>query len=52
MASTEARPVDAGERLLLLDVLRGFALGGVFVSNAYMHLTGRGLAPKATLDAS
>jgi uncharacterized protein len=51
MASTEARPVDAGERLLL-DVLRGFALGGVFVSNAYMHLTGRGLAPKATLDAS
>ena len=51
MASTEARPVEAGERLLLLDVLRGFALGGVFVSNAYMHLSGRGLASKATLDA-
>ncbi|ATB26598.1 DUF418 domain-containing protein [Melittangium boletus] len=44
--SSPARPVDAGERVLLLDVLRGFALGGVFVSNAYMHLSGNGLLPR------
>ncbi len=50
--ATEApRPVDSSERLILLDVLRGFALCGVFVSNAYTHLSGWGLVPKATRDA-
>ncbi|MFY0568387.1 DUF418 domain-containing protein [Archangium lansingense] len=37
--------------MVLLDVLRGFALGGVFVSNAYMHLSGRGLLPRASARA-
>ncbi|PTL75489.1 DUF418 domain-containing protein [Vitiosangium sp. GDMCC 1.1324] len=50
-ASTDARPVDASERVVLLDVLRGFALGGVFVSNAYWHLSGRGLLPRASEEA-
>jgi hypothetical protein len=50
-ASTDARPVDASERVVLLDVLRGFALGGVFISNAYMHLSGRGLLPRASEEA-
>lgn len=43
--------MDASERVVLLDVLRGFALGGVFVSNAYMHLSGRGLIPRASARA-
>jgi len=30
----EARPTESGERVILLDVLRGFALFGVLVSNA------------------
>jgi uncharacterized protein len=51
MASSEARPVDSGERLLLLDVLRGFALCGVFVSNAYIHMSGLELVPRATREA-
>jgi uncharacterized protein len=50
-AGTGPRPVDASERVVLLDVLRGFALGGVFVSNAYMHLSGRGLLPRASARA-
>ena len=44
-------PVEARERVLLLDVLRGFALGGVFVSNAYMHLNGTVLLPAARAEA-
>lgn len=43
--------MDASERVALLDALRGFALGGVFVSNAYMHLSGRGLLPRASVQA-
>jgi uncharacterized protein len=50
-AATGARPVDASERVILLDVLRGFALCGVFVSNAYMHLSGRGFLPQASAEA-
>ncbi|PTL84353.1 DUF418 domain-containing protein [Vitiosangium sp. GDMCC 1.1324] len=46
-----ARPVDASERLILLDILRAVALCGVFVSNAYMHLSGRGLLPKESAEA-
>jgi uncharacterized protein len=48
---TGARPVDSSERVVLLDVLRAFALCGVFVSNAYVHLSGRGLLPKESADA-
>ncbi|QRK12010.1 DUF418 domain-containing protein [Archangium violaceum] len=50
-ADTGARPVDSSERLILLDVLRAFALCGVFVSNAYVHLSGRGFLPKEAADA-
>ncbi|WNG33008.1 DUF418 domain-containing protein [Archangium violaceum] len=50
-ADTGARPVDSSERLILLDVLRSFALCGVFVSNAYVHLSGRGFLPKEAADA-
>ncbi|MFY0527510.1 DUF418 domain-containing protein [Archangium gephyra] len=47
----EARPVDAGERLEVLDVLRGFALGGVFVSNVYVWMSGRVLMRGAAVQA-
>ncbi|MGZ3461296.1 MAG: DUF418 domain-containing protein, partial [Archangium sp.] len=48
---SEARPVDSSERVTLIDVLRGFALCGVFVSNAYMHLSGQTLMPKVSIEA-
>jgi uncharacterized protein len=48
----EARPIDSTERLALLDVLRGFALCGVFVSNAYMWFSGRTFIPRAQLEAA
>jgi uncharacterized protein len=47
----EARPVDAGDRLLVLDALRGFALCGVFISNVYMWFSGRAFLPQAQLKA-
>jgi uncharacterized protein len=47
----EARPVDAGERLVLLDVLRGFALCGVFVSNVAMWFSGRSFFTRAQSEA-
>ncbi|MFP2906122.1 DUF418 domain-containing protein [Pyxidicoccus sp. 3LFB2] len=47
----EARPVDSGERLALLDTLRGFALCGVFVSNVFMWFSGRSFLPRAQLEA-
>ncbi|NPC78284.1 DUF418 domain-containing protein, partial [Pyxidicoccus fallax] len=34
-SGAHARPVDVTERVLLVDVLRGFALCGVFVSNSF-----------------
>ncbi|WP_426730042.1 DUF418 domain-containing protein [Myxococcus faecalis] len=43
--SAEARPVDVGERVMLLDALRGFALCGVFVSNSAAWFSGRVLMP-------
>ncbi|HEX8537380.1 MAG TPA: DUF418 domain-containing protein, partial [Cystobacter sp.] len=46
----EARPIDTSERLVLLDVLRGFALGGVFVSNVFTWFTGRAFLPRAQLE--
>lgn len=50
-----ARPVDASERVVLLDALRGFALWGVFVSNSLMWLSGRAFMPReaaSSLEAS
>ncbi|WP_225411368.1 DUF418 domain-containing protein [Stigmatella hybrida] len=44
--ATELRPASAHERVIFLDVLRGFALCGVFMSNAYMHFSGRYPPPK------
>ena len=38
-------PIDATERTALLDVIRGFALGGVFLSNVYMWMSGAALQP-------
>jgi uncharacterized protein len=50
-SSTEARPVDSSERLILLDVLRGFALCGVFVANSYVYFSGRAYLPKERAEA-
>lgn len=50
--TSEARPIDASERLVLLDVLRGFALWGVFVSNTFFWFSGRGYMPRAQVDAA
>ncbi|WP_044199226.1 DUF418 domain-containing protein [Hyalangium minutum] len=48
---TEARPVDVSERVVLLDVLRGFALWGVFLSNSFMWFSGRNLLPREQAKA-
>jgi len=48
----EAGPVDVGERVVLLDVLRGLALGGVFLANTYSFLSGRAFLPPDQLRAS
>jgi uncharacterized protein len=50
--ATEARPIDASERLALLDTLRGFALCGVFVSNVAMWFSGRVFTPRAQIEAA
>jgi uncharacterized protein len=44
--AANVRPVDSSERVPLLDVLRGFALCGVFVSNSYVWFSGRVLLPR------
>src|SRR5690242_14620511 len=49
---SEARPVDTRERFALLDVLRGFALCGVFVSNVHMWFSGRAFIPRARMEAA
>ena len=46
-----AHPVDASERLQLLDVLRGFALCGVFVSNVFVWFSGLIFFTKEKSDA-
>jgi uncharacterized protein len=43
--------VDVSERVALLDVLRGFALCGVFVSNSFMWFSGRILLPRDQAQA-
>ncbi|EYF01121.1 DUF418 domain-containing protein [Chondromyces apiculatus] len=40
-AADIARPVNTGERMTVIDTLRGFALGGVFLSNLYVWQSGR-----------
>ncbi|WP_375758164.1 DUF418 domain-containing protein [Corallococcus exercitus] len=50
-SASSARPVDASERLPLLDVLRGFALWGVFVSNSFAWFSGRVLMPREQAQA-
>lgn len=47
----QARPVDVSERVVLLDVLRGFALWGVFVSNSFTWFSGRNLLPREEAQA-
>ncbi len=44
--------MDSSERVTLLDMLRGFALCGVFISNVFMWFSGRAFLPKAQLDAA
>jgi uncharacterized protein len=46
-----AHPLEASERLQLLDVLRGFALGGVFVSNVFVWFSGLVFFPKEKSEA-
>jgi len=46
LPAPDARPVEVSERVTLLDVLRGFALCGVFVSNSFTWFSGRVLLPR------
>lgn len=39
------QPVQTTERVVLLDIIRGFALGGVFFSNVFVWFNGRFLQP-------
>ena len=39
------QPVQMTERVVLLDIIRGFALGGVFFSNVFVWFNGRFLMP-------
>ncbi|MCP3141939.1 DUF418 domain-containing protein [Pyxidicoccus xibeiensis] len=50
--SAEPRPVDSGERLALLDTLRGFALCGVFISNVMVWFSGRVFLPREQVLAA
>lgn len=50
--AANARPVDEGERLVLLDTLRGFALCGVFMANVYLWFSGRMFLSRAQMQAS
>lgn len=47
----QARPVEVSERVALLDVLRGFALCGVFVSNSFSWFSGRHILPREQAQA-
>ncbi|MBN1210108.1 MAG: DUF418 domain-containing protein [Myxococcaceae bacterium] len=48
---SEAQPVDGGERLALLDALRGFALCGVFISNVSSWFSGRNFLARDQMKA-
>ncbi|WNG60762.1 DUF418 domain-containing protein [Archangium gephyra] len=49
--ATNARPIEEGERLVLLDTLRGFALCGVFLANVYLWFSGLMFRPRAQVEA-
>src|SRR5512140_92310 len=49
---SEARPVEGHERIVLVDALRGFALFGVFLSNAFGWFDGRHFFSRAQLEAA
>jgi uncharacterized protein len=51
LSGAHVRPVDVSERVLLLDVLRGFALCGVFVSNSFSWFSGRALLSREQTQA-
>jgi len=51
-ASASAGPVDDGERLDLLDTLRGFALCGVFIANVYLWFSGRMFFSRPQMEAA
>jgi hypothetical protein len=51
-ALPEARPIDAAERLPLLDTLRGFALCGVFMANVYLWFSGRMFLSREQYEAA
>jgi len=50
-SGANTRPVDVSERVTLLDVLRGFALCGVFVANSFVWFSGRILLPREQAQA-
>jgi uncharacterized protein len=50
--NTAARPVGEGERVVLLDVLRGFALCGVFMANVYLWFSGRMFLSRPQAEAA
>lgn len=45
-------PIDSTERTVVLDVIRGFALSGVFLSNVYIWMSGLVLMPKEVVQAA
>ncbi|WP_370450813.1 hypothetical protein [Corallococcus sp. CA047B] len=51
LTGANALPVDSSERAVLLDVLRGFALCGVFVSNSFAWFSGFVLLPREQSQA-
>jgi uncharacterized protein len=54
--SPNPSPIDTTERTTLLDVIRGFALGGVFLSNVYVWMSGMifqpGNGPPAAMSST
>ena len=50
-SAAEPRPVAATERVTLVDALRGFALCGVFLSNAITWFSGQNLLPREQSQA-
>ena len=50
--SADVRPVGAGERVVLLDTLRGFALCGVLMANVYLWFSGRMFLSRAQFETA
>lgn len=51
MTSARPEPVSAGDRLDVLDVLRGLAVGGILIGNM-QWFSGYGMVPPAQADAA